>query len=62
MRKRLKTGEKPQAYHPIESDKALYSELEKKITVGRFLLEKKTKITLTGQGVRVVSCEISPSA
>lgn len=44
--KRLKTGSKPNEYIPVESDEALYSDLEKKITKGRYLLEKKTKFSL----------------
>lgn len=63
MGKRLKTGqEKPGVYQTVEEDRVLFSDLENKITKGRFLLEKKTKITLNAPGVRVVSCEISPSA
>lgn len=64
MGKRLKTGhtEKPGSYKPVEEDVELYSELEKKINQGRFLLEKKTKISLSQPGVKVVSCEISPSS
>jgi periodic tryptophan protein 2 len=58
--KRLKTGAKPNEFIPIEEDTDLYSELEQKITTGRFLLEKKTKIATSGNGVRVVSCEFSP--
>lgn len=34
--------------------------MERKITTGRYLLEKKTKIATSGNGVRVVSCEFSP--
>jgi hypothetical protein len=61
MGKRLKTGEKPNEYFPVDEDTKLYSDLEAKITSGRFLLEKKTKIPLAQPGVRVISCEFSPS-
>jgi hypothetical protein len=37
------------------------SEFENKVTQGRFLLEKKTKVNLAQPGVKVVSCEFSPS-
>ncbi len=43
----------------MDEDRDLYSEFEKKVTQGRYLLEKKTKITLASGGVRVVSCEFS---
>lgn len=46
MQKRLKTGTKENEYVPVEEDISLYSDLEKKITQGRFLLEKKTKFQL----------------
>jgi hypothetical protein len=61
MGKRLKTGDKPNEYVPVEADKQLYSELENKVIDGRFLLEKKTKVNLAQTGVKVVSCECSPS-
>jgi periodic tryptophan protein 2 len=61
MGKRLKTGDKPNEYVPVEEDTQLYTELENKITQGRFLLEKKTKINLSQPGVKVVSCEFSPA-
>ena len=46
MGKRLKVGDKPNEYLPVEADTELYTDLEKRITKGRYLLEKKTKITL----------------
>jgi periodic tryptophan protein 2 len=61
MGKRLKTGDKPNEYVPVQEDTQLYTELENKITQGRFLLEKKTKINLSQPGVKVVSCEFSPA-
>ena len=61
MGKRLKTGDKPNEYVPVEEDTQLYSELENKVTQGRFLLEKKTKVNLAQPGVNVVSCEFSPA-
>jgi hypothetical protein len=61
MGKRLKTGEKPNEYVPVDEDTQLYSEFENKVTKGRFLLEKKTKVNLAQPGVKVVSCEFSPA-
>jgi len=61
MGKRLKTGDKPNEYVPVEEDTQLYSEFENKVTQGRFLLEKKTKVNLAQPGVKVVSCEFSPA-
>ena len=61
MGKRLKTGDKPNEYVPVEEDTLLYSEFENKVTLGRYLLEKKTKVNLVQPGVKVVSCEFSPS-
>jgi hypothetical protein len=61
MGKRLKTGDKPNEYVPVEEDMQLYSEFENKVTKGRFLLEKKTKVNLAQPGVKVVSCEFSPA-
>lgn len=60
MGKRLKTGAKANQYVPVEEDMELYSDLENKITQGRYLLEKKTKISQVNGGIRVVSCEFSP--
>jgi hypothetical protein len=56
MGKRLKTGDKPNEYIPIEKDTGLYSEFEKKVTTGRYILEKKTKIK-TSEGSRISSCD-----
>jgi hypothetical protein len=61
MGKRLKTGDKPNEYVPVDEDMQLYSEFENKVTKGRFLLEKKTKVNLAQPGVKVVSCEFSPA-
>ena len=61
MGKRLKTGDKPNEYVPVQEDTQLYSEFENKVTQGRFLLEKKTKVNLAQPGVKVVSCEFSPA-
>lgn len=61
MGKRLKTGDKPNQYVPVQEDTQLYSEFENKVTQGRFLLEKKTKVNLAQPGVKVVSCEFSPA-
>jgi hypothetical protein len=61
MGKRLKTGDKPNEYVPVDEDTQLYSEFENKVTKGRFLLEKKTKVNLAQPGVKVVSCEFSPA-
>lgn len=46
MGKRLKTGDKPNEYVPVDEDTQLYSEFENKVTQGRYLLEKKTKVNL----------------
>lgn len=46
MQKRLKTGAKENEYMPIDEDISLYSDFERKITCGRYLLEKKTKFSL----------------
>lgn len=46
MGKRLKTGDKPNEYMPVDEDTQLYSEFENKVTQGRYLLEKKTKVNL----------------
>lgn len=46
MGKRLKTGNKPNEYIPINNDLQYYTDLEKLITNGRYILEKKTKITI----------------
>ena len=62
MGKRLKTGEKPNEYLPVEEDKQLYTTLEQKITKGRYLLEKKTKLFQVQGGIRVISCEFSPKS
>eukprot|EP00347_Sterkiella_histriomuscorum_P002397 403368319 len=56
MQKRLKTGPKENEYIPVEEDISLYSDFEKKITQGRFLLEKKTKFQLQNQA-KVTSCD-----
>ena len=61
MGKRIKTGDKPNEYVPVQEDTQLYSEFENKVTQGRFLLEKKTKVNLAQPGVKVVSCEFSPA-
>lgn len=45
MGKRLKVNEKNE-YVPVEEDRELYSAFEQKVTQGRYLLEKKTKISL----------------
>jgi hypothetical protein len=45
MGKRLKVNDKNE-YVPVEEDRELYSVFEQKVTIGRYLLEKKTKISL----------------
>lgn len=46
MGKRLKTGSKPNEYVPTNDDTELYTDFERSVTVGRYLLEKKTKFSL----------------
>lgn len=46
MQKRLKTGDKPNQYVPVTADEELYSEMERKVTKGRFILEKKQKFQM----------------
>ena len=46
MQKRLKVGDKPNEYVPIDKDVEFYSERERLITQGRYLLEKKTKVNM----------------
>ena len=58
MAKRLKTGSKPNEYIPTDTDKDHFTELERSITTGRFLLEKRTKFQIQPNS-RVVSCDYS---
>ena len=46
MAKRLKTGEKPNEYIPTGDDTQFYTDMERSITTGRYLLEKRTKFSL----------------
>jgi hypothetical protein len=46
MGKRLKTGAKPNEYVPTQTDQDFYTDFERGITSGRFLLEKRTKFSL----------------
>ena len=49
MGKRLKLGDssdKPNAYVVKDEDRELYTEFEKGIVKGRYILEKKTKIQI----------------
>jgi WD40 repeat protein len=54
--KRLKVGGKPNEYVQSETDVSLMTELERKITSGRFLLEKKHRFTLQAQS-RITSVD-----
>ena len=58
MGKRLKLGAKEGEERVVEDDQ-LFSEMEKWVTQGRYILEKKTKIQSVQGGIRVVSCEFS---
>lgn len=46
QQKRLKTGDKPNEYKQTEQDLSCMSEMEKQVSTGRFLLEKKHKFNL----------------
>ena len=58
MGKRLKLGQKPNEYKVTQADSALFSELEREASTGRFLLDKKSKFSLQG-GSKIVSCAVS---
>lgn len=58
MGKRLKVGSKPNEYKVTQEDTALFTELEREASHGRFLLEKKSKFALQG-GSKIVSCAVS---
>ena len=61
MGKRLKLGdgqEKPNAYQVTEDDEALMTELEREASIGRFLLEKRSRFNLQG-GSKIVTCDIT---
>ena len=58
MGKRLKVGSKPNEYKVTQEDTALFTELEREASQGRFLLEKKSKFALQG-GSKIVSCAVS---
>lgn len=58
--KRLKTGTKPNEYVSIDADTQYYTSLERSITQGRFLLEKKTKLSLQ-PSTKILSCDYNSS-
>ena len=63
MGKRLKLDdgqEKPNAYQVTEDDIELMTELERESSVGRFMLEKRSKFNIQG-GSKIVSCCITQS-
>ena len=62
MGKRLKLGdgkEKPNAYQVTDEDLIRMTELEREASVGRFMLEKRSKFNLQG-GSKIISCDVSP--